>query len=337
MIEKLSIRNFKSIKDLELDCRKVNLFIGEPNTGKSNILEALGLLSWCGYMNRELNEYVRYKNISNLFCDGMLDKKIEIGISGGIDGAIKITYEPNRFFINSFDPLKEKTGKIQFGNEHTDLIARMDYEGIKSDIHLVPQLQFVKFYRYREYESYPNVNAMFLLPPDGDNLFPAVYSYKELRKIISSYFIDFDLRIVFKPQDRSFEFQKEVDNDIIQYPYIITSDTLKRMIFYRIAMESNNDSTLVFEEPEVHSFPDYLTILGESIGMDKTNQYFIVTHSPYLLLSILEKAMKNSVNVFITYWDNYETKVKCISDDKLQDLFTYDPFFNLRLHIEDED
>ena len=46
MIEKLSVKNFKSIKDLSIDCKRINLFIGEPNTGKSNILESLGLGSW---------------------------------------------------------------------------------------------------------------------------------------------------------------------------------------------------------------------------------------------------------------------------------------------------
>ncbi len=45
MISNLTIRNFKSIKELSLSCRKLNIFIGEPNTGKSNILEALSLRS----------------------------------------------------------------------------------------------------------------------------------------------------------------------------------------------------------------------------------------------------------------------------------------------------
>ena len=49
MIENLSIKNFKSIKDLSIDCKRINLFIGEPNAGKSNILEALGVMSWCRY------------------------------------------------------------------------------------------------------------------------------------------------------------------------------------------------------------------------------------------------------------------------------------------------
>ncbi|UFH52929.1 AAA family ATPase [Spirosoma sp. KNUC1025] len=40
----VEIKNFKSIKDLRLDCKRVNIFIGRPNVGKSNILEGLGLL-----------------------------------------------------------------------------------------------------------------------------------------------------------------------------------------------------------------------------------------------------------------------------------------------------
>jgi recombinational DNA repair ATPase RecF len=39
----VEIKNFKSIKDLHLDCKRVNVFIGKPNVGKSNILEGLGL------------------------------------------------------------------------------------------------------------------------------------------------------------------------------------------------------------------------------------------------------------------------------------------------------
>ena len=39
MIADLEISNFKSIKHLQLDYRRINIFIGEPNVGKSNILE----------------------------------------------------------------------------------------------------------------------------------------------------------------------------------------------------------------------------------------------------------------------------------------------------------
>lgn len=41
MINKIHIQNFKSINDLKLDVGRVNLFIGENGSGKSNLLEAL--------------------------------------------------------------------------------------------------------------------------------------------------------------------------------------------------------------------------------------------------------------------------------------------------------
>lgn len=45
MFTKLHIKNYKSIHDLELELGRVNVFIGENGCGKSNILEAVALLS----------------------------------------------------------------------------------------------------------------------------------------------------------------------------------------------------------------------------------------------------------------------------------------------------
>src|SRR5258706_10689539 len=49
MIKDLSIECFKSIRALSIPCRKVNVFIGPPDTGKTNILEALYFLSRLGH------------------------------------------------------------------------------------------------------------------------------------------------------------------------------------------------------------------------------------------------------------------------------------------------
>ncbi len=45
MIENLSIRTFKSLEDVKVDLGLVNVFIGANGSGKSNLLEALGVLS----------------------------------------------------------------------------------------------------------------------------------------------------------------------------------------------------------------------------------------------------------------------------------------------------
>ena len=121
------------------------------------------------------------------------------------------------------------------------------------------------------------------------------------------------------------------------YPYQLTSDTLQRIIFYAIAIESNKDSTLIFEEPESHAFPYYTKWLGEKIGADTTNQYFIATHNPYLLQAVLEKTKKDDIQVFVTYYRNYQTKVIPLDPNQVSEIMTNDPFFNLDEFIPEEE
>ena len=45
MIESFSVRTFKSLEDVTVDLGRVNVFIGANGSGKSNLLEALGVLS----------------------------------------------------------------------------------------------------------------------------------------------------------------------------------------------------------------------------------------------------------------------------------------------------
>lgn len=63
MLSELSIQNYKSIKKLDLDCKRINLFIGRPNVGKSNILEAISLLSG------GVGEHIRKEDFRNMFFD----------------------------------------------------------------------------------------------------------------------------------------------------------------------------------------------------------------------------------------------------------------------------
>lgn len=47
---------------------------------------------------------------------------------------------------------------------------------------------------------------------------------------------------------------------------------------------------LVLDEPEANTFPKFTKILAERIaGDDRKNQFFITTHNPYLLHSLIKK------------------------------------------------
>lgn len=46
-IENIEIKNFKSIRHQKIEnCKRINVFIGYPNVGKSAILEAIALFSY---------------------------------------------------------------------------------------------------------------------------------------------------------------------------------------------------------------------------------------------------------------------------------------------------
>ena len=78
MITRLSVRNFKSIKTLDISCKRVNVLMGEPNVGKSNILESLGFL--CGLAHGDIGRYVRFRTVSDLFFDDIVKDPIDISI-----------------------------------------------------------------------------------------------------------------------------------------------------------------------------------------------------------------------------------------------------------------
>ena len=321
MITKLSIANFKSIRQLDVECKKINLFIGEPNTGKSNILEALGLLSWAArVIGGDLGDYVRFQTTPDLFYDRLLDDDICISVTGEPTAEVHVSFKEDKFLFR--------------GESDPSLFVTMDYEGRFSGGDY-PKTRSIRFFRFRNAGKHDDKEAGSLRSPNGTNMFSVVVSSKELRETMAEFFRKYGLRLVLKPQERQFELQKQADDLIFNFPYLLTSDTLQRIIFYTVAMASNKDSVLVFEEPESNAFPYYTKYLGERIVRDETNQFFIATHNPYLLSAVIEKGRKEDVQVFITYFKDYQTKVKPLTPDEVVELMEADPFFNLDRFIED--
>lgn len=318
MINELEIKNFKSVNHVKVGCKKINIFIGEPNTGKSNILESVGIFS---FPHGNLRDFVRFEKMSNLFYDENLDNIIRIRVDEMI---LEITFE-DLLFKGSCNT-KEK-------NEFT---FEYDYEGRDSSSISKKESPF-KFYRFTVREDFPRKEAGFLLPPSGANLFAVLMASKQLKSAVSQIFAPFGLQLVFRPQENKIEVLKQYEDILISLPYSLVSETLQRIVFYLTAISSNKDSILIFEEPESHSFPYYTRFLAERIALDKNNQYFISTHNPYFLLSVLEKTPKDEIKVFITYLKDYQTKIKSLNEKDLQEIMDMgiDVFFNTERFLEE--
>lgn len=97
------------------------------------------------------------------------------------------------------------------------------------------------------------------------------------------------------------------------------------------------DYVLLLEEPESNSYPPYVSLLASRIAEAKSNQFFIATHSPYLVNTLLDEVPDAELGIFIVEYVNHETKVHMLSDDDLQDIRvnSLDIFYNLDNLLED--
>ena len=320
MIDKLKIERFKSIRSLELECKRINLFIGEPNVGKSNILEALGLLSWCASTSKSLKEFVRFQLTQQLFYDSLTDEPIRIAFHGKPNGAVTVKFENEHFDI-ALPPDGALHARLDFNGGQP--VQRQWHEG-----------EAFRFYRFRMLEKFDSASPGPLIPPDGRNLFSVAYGSKDMREWLVDLYRPYGLAVVMKPHERMFELQKHQDGVVTAYPYTMSSDTLQRVLFFHAAMASNRDAVLIFEEPEAHAFPYYTKHLGETIGLGDTNQYFVATHNPYLLSAIVEKAPKEDVAVFVTSFRDFATQAKRLTDEEVSRLLDADPFLGLELILD---
>ena len=330
MINLLEVENFKSLKNVAVNCKKINLIIGEPNTGKSNLLEAIGVLSWVGHKNFTINSFVRMGMMADLFyAKKQWYNTIRIS-TGGLETTIKFSNGIYMFGSKiTGDP--EKSGyKIQF---YTDQYGGNAQEEL-SNPEVETRHKTFKFYRFSADAIMLNLqDTGYLLPPDGRNLSVIVLTNEKLREIAKNVVEQYGMKLVFVQPDNHMELQVELEEGLVaSFSPKVSSDTIFRLLFSIAAIESNSNSIITLEEPEAHTFPYYTKYLAERIALDENNnQFFITTHNPYFLISILEKAKKDKVAVHVTKFEEMQTKVRTLSAEELEKMLDLgaDVFFNL--------
>ena len=173
LIDTIEIKNFKSIRHQKIEgCKRINVFIGYPNVGKSNILEALSLLS---YAKRgdviPLKYFCRFKELIDLFSDGEKQKDAEIFTKEYVAALRYVDKNVLEFGIvfreNYVEKFNESTAQvlrfIQFNKDGS--IANSNVKEYK-------EKTIVKKYQFSTEggHSYISANPTVLSYPFGSNL-----------------------------------------------------------------------------------------------------------------------------------------------------------------------
>jgi AAA15 family ATPase/GTPase len=326
MINQLKINNFKSIKQVDLPCKKINVFIGEPNGGKSNIIEALSLMSQ-GVVGSEISkEVIRYKSIGDLFFDFNINKPIEV-LTDKINYTIKYAFHGNGIPENQFDfELIDSLSK----NQSAQNTIKIAHDGKVANPGRIIETIF-RYYQYKRLNTFQAGYTPHLAAPFGENLPSLLLSNEDYKNWVSEFFESKGFILTLKPSENEINMSKFVNKSIYGYQYFAISETLQRIVFYIMAIKSNKESVLLFDEPESNTFPFYTKYLAERIALDETNQFFLTTHNPYMLLSLIEKSKSEDINVCVVRMKDFETEVSVLNTEQIEEVLdlNVDAFLNL--------
>ncbi len=308
-VRKIRIKGFKSIRELELELRNLNVLIGANGAGKSNFISMFTLLH--EVLAQRLGYYVAQQ--------GGASRLLYFGRKRTQEIAVRIEFEAEKTLQNMYELrlTPDATDGLFFSLEKYHFWDRSrytkpwesEYSGHK-EAHLIDVMENDKIARYivkaiqnwRVYQFHDTgANARMkqtgylydneVLHSDAANLAAFLYrlraqypdnyrSVVETIKLVAPFFGDFVLRPI-PPQQEYIRLEwQELGSDEIFSASMLSDGTLRFICLATLLLQPNLPETIIIDEPELGLHPFALVVLADmlrSIAQDK--QVIISTQS----------------------------------------------------------
>ena len=304
-LTKLYIHNYKSFYDTTIELDKLNIVVGENNSGKSNLIDVLEFVDIARNkgIDKAIDDKGGYEQIKNYSAIGEKKIIIRITFNGYDDENITlsfsftnhysiVSYFYHQKFILSFKEYFETK------KQKTKYIECQDYDGIKFIMpHEIYSMK--NFYQYQISTYYFDVQKIRTLSnqdskytkllKDGSNLGKALYEIKE-RDINRFEAISNSLITTVNEID-GIEVYKVAGNYIIAFKergkepipiHTVSDGTINFLATMTALNQKDNSSMLVFEEPERHLHFKVVNYLLDSFR-HHDKQILITSHSTEML------------------------------------------------------
>lgn len=315
VLDKISIKGFKSIRSAELEIRPINVLIGANGSGKSNLLEAMAFLQ--AIRSGNLQGYVgRAGGADRLLHFGAktTDRIVFHTAFDGESNQYEITLMPTD--VNTLYPTSEVLffwNKVRYPDRPYDISipSRGGEASISNpNVNVHNMIYYVRRYldswrTYHFHDTGPSspmkktadLNDNRYLSPDGSNLAAFLYLLRERNEIeyglirrtvqlAAPFFDDFALEPQRLNADKIRLEWKHIGDDDHFDVSSLSDGTLRFIAIVTLLLQPAEDlpSVILLDEPELGMHPVAITLLASVIrSVSVDTQIILATQSPILL------------------------------------------------------
>ncbi len=315
MIENIHIENYKSIRNLRLTLKPLNILIGSNGVGKSNFISFFQLIN--SIFEQRLQSFIVERGIDNLLYFG---RKKSDKITGLIDfdntNAFFFSIKPTQtnkayldqigdYFNNNKDNDKHYTSWSEklwdIAVEETDLKDQLQWRAqyLKADLKSFKVYHFHDTSVNSKMKTPCKISDNRILRENGSNLAAFLYylknkhtkNYKKIEAVIRSIAPFFDRFDLEPDQNNSNEIQlewKEKNSDMYLNAHNLSDGTLRVIALTTLLLQPHPPKTIIIDEPELGLHPFAINKLAGLIqSVSINNQVIISTQSVNLINNLI--------------------------------------------------
>lgn len=312
-IDYLTIKGFKSIKDLDKLClNNLNVLIGGNGVGKSNFVDYFRMLG--EMVEGRLQHWTTQQGgADRILSYGVKETKrvqsfVEFGLNGylfelepTVDGGFYFASE--KLFFNG-PYYGEKWVSLDSGHKEAALKQRYEASGKRSEAdYCYSSIASWKVFHFHDTSETAGVKRWWpvqdsdYLRPDASNLAAYLYrlstehpeAFEQIRRTVQLAIPVFD-NFVLKPrelrtQEQQINLQwRQKDSDYVLWPSQLSDGSIRFICLVTALLQPDPPSTLVIDEPELGLHPYAITLLGALLrSASKRMQVIVSTQSVALL------------------------------------------------------
>jgi predicted ATPase len=311
-LEKLTIKNFKSIREQSLELERLNVFIGANGAGKSNLIQVFQFLR--EIQQRNLATYSLQRGADSLlyfgrktsrfmefyleFSEDDISKAYRIRLSPTDEGALIVDQETFYFHDRKRSPMPDSES-FSFGSKEIAISTNRTSNWVGS------QLETFRLYHFHDTsDAAPVKSACALednrfLRPDASNLAAFLYYLQQQKpdhfrniedtvRQIAPFFERFTLEPSrLRPDTIRLEW-KEVGSDAYFNATSLSDGTLRFICLATLLLQPELPALVLLDEPELGLHPAAITLLADLLTSAATQTQVLVATQSVTLVNQFE-------------------------------------------------